>query len=224
MIGVQDENALHGAREHGIGLVLLARRAEHHVEEIVDIGEPILGVHERLAQVVLVGHRGDRRQLRNQAEGRYGAAARIVNVDRVVVERGERPDHPAQHGHRMGITPETLIEAHQLLMHHGVPGDDAHEVVELLLVGQFAVEDQVGHLEEAAALGQLLDGIAPVLENTLVTVDVSDVGAATGRGHEARVVGELPGLCIERADIDHLRTFVAAQHWKVDRLGAVTET
>ncbi len=102
-------------------------------------------------------------------------------------------------------------------------GDDVDELVELFLVGQLAVQDQVRHFQEAALLGELLDGVAAVLQYPLVAVDVSDAGAAARRGHEAGVVSELPGLGVERADVDHIRAHRAGEHREIHRRRAVAE-
>ena len=56
-------------------------------------------------------------------------------------------------------------------------------------VGQLAEDEQVGHLEEGALLGELLDRIAPVAQDPGVAVEEGDRAAARGRVHEGRVVG-----------------------------------
>ena len=58
--------------------------------------------------------------------------------------------------------------------------------------GQLAEQDQVGRLEVVALLGQLLDGVAAVVQDALVAVDVGD-GAPAVRGvQERRVVRHQP--------------------------------
>ena len=52
-------------------------------------------------------------------------------------------------------------------------------------VGQFAVEQEVGHLQEGRVLGQLLDRIAAVTEDAGVAVEIGD-GALTGRRRRER--------------------------------------
>ncbi len=64
------------------------------------------------------------------------------------------------------------------------------ESVELFGRRQFAVQQQVGNLDETGVLGELLDRVAPVHENALLSVDKSDIGLAAARSDEARVVGE----------------------------------
>ena len=54
VVGMQDEDAVERARQHRIGLVRLARRGEHHVHEVLRIGQAVLRIDEGLALVVLV--------------------------------------------------------------------------------------------------------------------------------------------------------------------------
>ena len=58
MIGMQDEDAVHRARENGIGLVLLARHRKAHAQEVGRVVELVLRIDERLADRIFVGHRG----------------------------------------------------------------------------------------------------------------------------------------------------------------------
>ena len=224
MIGVQDEDAVQRAHQHVVHLVFLGRHREHHAHEIGGIGQVVARIDERLAHVVLVGHRHDGRQLGDQPEGRDLAVLRVVDVERVVIEGRQRAHHAHHHRHRMRIAPETLVQARQLLVHHRVMGHHADEIGLLLRVRQFAVQQQVAHLEEIAVLRQLLDRVAAVQQHALVAVDVGDRRAAARRGQEARVVGEHAGLAVQRADVDHVRPDRARQHRKLDRLAvAVVE-
>ncbi len=112
----------------------------------------------------------------------------------------------------MGVPAESAHELVDLLMHHGVVGHMVREVLVLLGGGQLAMEDQVGHLEEVALGGQVLDRVAPVQQDALVAVDEGDLGAAGGRGGEARVVGEHARLGVEPADVDDVGAQAAAEH------------
>ena len=49
MVGVQDQNAVHGAFQHRVHHVLFARSGEHHVQEVAGIGQIVAWVNERLA-------------------------------------------------------------------------------------------------------------------------------------------------------------------------------
>jgi hypothetical protein len=56
----------------------------------------------------------------------------------------------------------------------GVVGDLVHPVVVLGLRRQVAVHQEVRHFEVVGLLAELLDGDAPVLENSILAVDVAD--------------------------------------------------
>ena len=77
-------------------------------------------------------------------------------------------------------------------------------VAKCLLVGQLALDDQVGDLEVVALLGQFLDRIAAVAQDALVAVDVGDAALARGGVGEGRVVGhqaEVVGAGLDLAQI-----------------------
>jgi hypothetical protein len=137
------------------------------------------------------------------------------NAERVVIEGRQRADHAHHHRHRVRIAPEALVQAHQLLVHHGVMRDDVDEFVLLLAVGQLAVLQQVANFEEVAMLGELLDRIAAVEQDALVAVDIGDRRAAARGREKARVVGEPAGLAVQRADVDHVGAGGPVQHRKL---------
>ena len=120
VVGVEDQNAVHGARQDRVDLVVLGRHRVHHVEEVLGVAEFVARIHERLADRVFVGPGGDRRQLGDQPEGADAAVLRVVDVETVVVERRHRADHAAHHRHRVRIAPEAVVERAQLLVQHGV--------------------------------------------------------------------------------------------------------
>ena len=59
-------------------------------------------------------------------------------------------------------------------MQHGVPQDRPAKGGELLLVGQFAIDQEVRDLQEIAVGGELLDRIAAVAEDAAVAVEKGD--------------------------------------------------
>jgi hypothetical protein len=102
----------------------------------------------------------------------------------------------------MRVVVEAAQEVLQRLMHHRVMGDFVVERGEFGLRGQFAVHQQVGHLEEAGLLGQLLDRVAAIQQHAGLAIDVGDGGlAGRGRG-EARVVREETGLPGQLRNVD----------------------
>ena len=218
VVGVQDENAVQGPHQHRVQLVFLGGHGEHHAHEVLGVGEVVLGIDEGLADRVLVGHRDDGRQFRDQAERRDFAVLWVTDVERVVVEGRQRAHDPDHHGHRVRIAAKSRIEPRQLFVHHGVMDDDVDEPFLLLLVRQLAVQQQVADLEKIAMHRKLLDRIAAVEQHARVAVDVGDFRAAARGGQEPRVVGEYPRFRVKRADIDHVGADAARQHRKLDRL------
>jgi hypothetical protein len=215
---MQDEDPVHRAHEHVVDLVFLGRHAEHHAHEVRGVGKLVARVHERLADRVLVGHRDDGGHLRDQPEGADRAVLGIVDVERVVVERRQRADHADHHGHRVRVAPEPLVEARQLLVHHGVVRHRAHEFGLLPGVRQLAVQQQVAGLEEVAVLRELLDRVAAVQQHAGVAVDVGDRRVAARRRQEARVVGEHAGFPVQRADVHHVGPDAPGHHRELEAL------
>ena len=223
VVCVQDQDAVQGAHQHVVDLVLFARVREHHVHEVGAVRQVVAWVHERLADVVLVGHRDQGRQLGDQADCRDFALLGIVDVQRVVVERRQRADRTDQHRHRVRVTAEATEEEVHLLMDHRVLGHGVGEHFFLLCVWQFAVQQQVAGFQEVAVDGQLLDRVTAVQQLALVTVDVGDARVTGGGRHEARIVRELAGRAVQLADVDDVRADGAFVDRHVDRRAAVRE-
>jgi hypothetical protein len=77
-------------------------------------------------------------------------------------------------------------------------------LIELLLLGQVAVDQQVGDLEVARLLRELLDRVAAVLEDALVAIDVGD-RRATRRGvHVRGVIRHDPEVLLVDLDLAQL--------------------
>ena len=64
-----------------------------------------------------------------------------------------------------------LKETLHVLVHQGMLGDALLEIGELLSIWQIAVDEQVGNLEEGSIFCQLFDGISPVAQNPLLTIE-----------------------------------------------------
>lgn len=168
--------------------------------------------------MVLVGHCGKCRHLGDHTQAGDHALVRIGDVCGVVIEGRQRADAAAHDSHRMRIAAEAGEEAAHLLVHHGVVRDAVIEI--LLLHGgrQFAVKQQVADLEEVAMLGELLDRIAAMQQDTFVAVDVGDLRFTGCSRGETRIVGEGSRVLVEGTDIDDARADRAAFDSKVDRL------
>ena len=106
----------------------------------------------------------------------------------------------------MGVSTEALKEAAHLLVDHRVASHAIVEIGLLRLGRQFAVKQQVTGFQEVPVLGQLLDRIAAIKQDTLVAVDIGDLGLAACRGSKPGIVGEHPALTVKLRDIDDLGT------------------
>ena len=78
------------------------------------------------------------------------------------------------------------------------------ERVELFLVRKLAIDQQIGHFNEGTVLRQVIDGISPIVENTLFPVKKGDLaGAGTGI-HETAVQGDNSALGPKTPNINGL--------------------
>ncbi len=204
VVGVQDEDAVHRAGEDRVHLVVLAGHRVHHVQEVLRVVEVVPGVHERLADGVLVGPGGDGGQLGDQPEGADAALLGVVDVEAVMVERRQRADHAADDRHRVRVAAEAVVEGAELLVDHRVMDHALLELDALRVGRQLAVEQEKGDLQEGRLLGQLLDRVAAVQQHALVAVDVGDLAVAGGGGAVAGVVGEHPEVAVQLADVGDL--------------------
>ena len=200
VVGVQDEEHVEGLDEALVGLELLLAHLEEHREEVGGVAEVVVGVDERLALRVPERPGAEGGHLGDHADDLHVPVVGVGDVARVRVERRQRTDRGHQHAHRVGVVAEALHEGLDVLVDERVVGDLVHPGVHLRLGGERAVDEEVGHLEEAGLLRQLLDRVAAVLQDALVAVDVGDRAATGRRVDEAGVVGGQAGLVV--ADLD----------------------
>src|SRR2546428_11934984 len=72
-------------------------------------------------------------------------------------------------------------------------GDRLDPLATLLGIGQLAMDQEIGHLEKAAFIGQLLDGITPGAENATLAIYIGDGTATAGRVEEGGIVAHHSG-------------------------------
>ncbi len=149
VVGVQDEQHVERALEARIGLVLELGHLVHHPEEVARVLEVVVGVDVRLAHVVAERERRERGHLREQPDDLDRAHALLVDLVGVRVERRQRADGGDEHAHRVGVVAEALHEVLDVLVHERVDRDLVDPAAQLGLVGQPAVDQQVGDLEVA---------------------------------------------------------------------------
>ena len=216
VVGVQDEEDVESAFERGIRAVFQLGGAEQHVQKIAGVAQIVIGIHERHAQAVPVGERGERRHLADQAIGLLAARFGIEDVLRVGIESGERGDGGNQHAHRMGVVVKAVEKFLDALVNERVVRDVVVPIAQLRLRGQLAVKNQVGRLRIGAFFRQFLDRIAAVAKDALVAVDESDLAGAGRRVGEGGVVAhhaEIGVGDLDLAEIDGADRVVLDGHF-----------
>ena len=189
MVGMEDEQHVHRPLEARVDFVVAD--APHHVEEVARERQRVVGVYERQADREAVAHGCERGHLRDQAQDLLVAAVLVVDVFGVVVERAERTHCAHEHAHRVCVIVESVDEAlAHVLVDERVMDDVVVPLRQLRSVGQLAVQQQVRHFQVGALLRQLLDGVAAVAQDALLTIEVRDRTLAGRSLHVGRVVDE----------------------------------
>src|SRR5579875_2871675 len=181
VVGVEDEEHVERPLEDGVRRVLELGHLEEHREEVAGVGQLVVRVDVRQAAAVAVGEGGDRGHLADQPPRLHPPRLEVHHVLRVGIEGRERPDRADDDAHRVGVVAEPLDEALDVLVEERVHADVVPPHLEVRGRRQLALDDEVGHLEVVALLGQLLDRVAAVAEDAALAVDVGDGALARGR-------------------------------------------
>src|SRR5207253_8872547 len=96
---------------------------------------------------------------------------------------------------------EGIDQLLDVFVKQGVMGDRVHPLTVLGRIGQVAMNQEIGDLEEATALGQLLDGIAAVAEDTALAVDEGDRAPAARGVEKGGIVAQQSGARPIRGDL-----------------------
>src|SRR5680860_1237076 len=209
MVCMENENIVHRSRQNRVHLVIFARNRKTHLQEIGRVIEIVSRINKWLANRILVGHGGNRRQLCNHTDRRNIPLDGIVDVCRVVIKSGEGADDPHEDSHRVGIAPEPGEETVHLLVNHRVHGYTLRKILELRLRWQFTVKQQMAGFEEVSIFRELVDRVAAVKQDSFLAIDICDLGLATGSESEPRVKSETPRLTVMPCYVDDIRTNTA---------------
>ena len=194
---MQDEQQVERLRGDRVDLVWLGRHRKEHVQQVVAVVEIVARVHERLANVQLVGRGRDRGQLGDDAVSKDVAMVRIRSVHLAVVVSRHRTDDGRQLRHRVGIVAEALEEVEHALVEHRMTTYRVFESLELVSGRQLPVQEQEADLHEARVLGELLDRVAPVHEDALLAINKCDIRLAAACGDKTGVKGKDPLLLVQ---------------------------
>lgn len=212
MVRVQDEQLVQRGDDDRVELVLLGGDREGHAQEVLDVPEVVARVDEGVTDRLLVGVRRDRRKLGEQPDRGEVALLLVERVVAVLVEGRQRRDDRGQHRHRVGVAREAPVEVLDVLVQQGVLRDFVLEGGELVDVRKLTVDQQVRHLKEGGTLGQLLDRVAAVPKDALLTVEIGDRGFIGGGIAVPAVQRHQTGLGAELADVEALVADGAVDH------------
>ena len=187
VVGVQDEQDVDRVGEDRVGLEAGSADLPHHRQEVLAEAQRRRRGGRTASPTVKRWRGGERRHLGDQAHDLELAVLGVGDVLGLRVEGRERRDRGDEHPHRVGALVEAGDEPlDELLVDEGVTGDVGVPGGQLCCCRQLAVGQQVGDLEVGGLLGELLDRVAPVLEDPGLAVDEGDRALAQRRRREAR--------------------------------------
>ena len=201
VVGVEDEQHVEGPGQHRVGLVAGLGDLPHHRLEVLGEAEGVVRVDEGHALAEPVGAGGQRRHLGDQPGDLLQPDLGVVDVLRLGVEGGQAGHRGHQDAHRVGVVVEALEEPlADVLVDERVGGDLVDPGVELVPVGQLAVDQQVGDLEVGGPLGQLLDRVAPVAQDAGLAVELGDGALGGCGGAEGGSRNQMLGRSFDQAE------------------------
>ena len=174
MVSVQDQNTVHSTFQNRINFIRFARRGEHHIQEVTGIGEIVARVNKWLTNGILVTHRGHGRHFRQQAERGNFTMTRIVNIQRVVIERRQRAGNTTHDCHWMRVATESMEQTGNLFVDHGMTGHRSFKFVILFLSRFFTIQQDVTNFQVVRIGRQLIDRETAVQQNTFITINKSN--------------------------------------------------
>ena len=216
VIGVQDEQNIEGAGDHGAGDILRLCHAPKHVHEVLGVAEIVVRINERMTHAVPVRVRRQGRHFGNQADNLLLPDFAVANVPRFRIDSREGRQRTDENPHWMRVVTEAIDEVLDGLVQHGVEGDVVHPFPFTLVIGELAVEQQISDLEEGAIFGQVVDVISAITEYALVAINVGDCALAIGRVHEGGIVRhetKIVGVDFDLAEVHRANGFVLDGHF-----------
>jgi hypothetical protein len=102
----------------------------------------------------------------------------------------------------MSVVGKRIEEALQVLMEQGVVTDAVIELFKLTRRRELTINQQPGNLEECRVLSDIINGVATVAKNPLITVDKRDSAGSRSRIDEPVVESRVAGLLGQARDVD----------------------
>ena len=171
MVSVQQQQGVHSAHDSWIQRVVLTSSAEGHGQEVGDVAKRGVWVNELLAKRVLVRIGRDGGQCPKESEGGDLNLILCEGIQLVLIVGRECRDCRRQDRHRVSVAREACVQGLQPLWHDEVPVDLSFEFSKRGTAGKLAVDEQIGGLKECRLLCKLLDRIAAVAQDAVVSID-----------------------------------------------------
>mmetsp|Transcript_33628 Transcript_33628/g.60719 ORF Transcript_33628/g.60719 Transcript_33628/m.60719 type:complete len:493 (-) Transcript_33628:27-1505(-) len=179
VLGVENEHDIKSAGKLGVRAVVGRITTIEHVEEVLGIVKGLVRRSGSAASALMVGESSKSGDLGEKADNLL-----VLHVTVLVntltsnggvglrVEGAESADTSHESAHGMGVVGQGIDGVGDLNGQSRVAHNVLTEVGKLRLAGKVAEENEVSSLEHIGALGNLLNGITAVAENTLVTINV----------------------------------------------------
>ena len=223
VVFVKNEQPVERTAQYRVDLVWLGHRAEVELQKVVDETQAVVWVEKGLAEALLVGVRRNHGKLGKEADDRDLNLLRIVHVERVLIVRRQSRHGARQHGHRMRVVRQGVEESTQVLVQESVTTNLLVELRELSRARQVAVDEKPGDFKVGRVLSDVLNGVAAITQDALVTVDERDRTLCRRRVHETQVQGGESGLFHEGGNIDAVAAVDATDDRKFGRTARVME-
>ena len=205
VIGVQQEQGVHGLGQDRADIGFFAGCAKHHVQEVFCEAHAILRVHERLSHAVLEAHRRQCRHFGDDTVGGQQAMLGVIDVQVLMVEGRQAANHSTEHGHGVSVAREAAEELVDRFVYHGVVTNRVFKFTGIFLAGKFTVEQEIAGFEEIGFFCQLFDWVTAMQQHPGTAIDVSYVRFAGSGGNESRVIGKY-AFCDQSSNIDDIRS------------------
>ena len=142
------------------------------MEKVLRVIQIVAGIDKRLADGIFIGLCGNCWNFSYHTIGSDHPVIGVINIKAIMIEGGQSADDAAHDSHGVGIPPKTTIKRINLLIQHGVVGDIVGEFRFLLGRWQFTIEQEIADFRIIRIVGQFVDGIAAIEQNTFVAIDI----------------------------------------------------
>lgn len=157
MVSVQDQNTVYSTFQNRINFIRFVRRGEYYIQEVIGVGEIVARVNKWLINGIFVIYRGYGRYFRQQAERGNFTVTRIVNIQRVVIERRQRVGNIIYDCYWMRVATESMEQTGNLFVDYGMTGYRSFKFVILFLSRFFIIQQDVINFQVVRIGRQLID-------------------------------------------------------------------